>query len=63
MAGRVLYFSQKWISQQLRDDKKQEQIKKLTSKLPCDGVAEKSMNLGLRFLAVLFFICMLAIVL
>jgi hypothetical protein len=42
MAGRVLYFSQKWISQQLRDDKKQEQIKKLTSKLPCDEVTEKS---------------------
>jgi len=33
MAGRVLYFNQKWISRQLRDDKKQEQKdKKLVQK-------------------------------
>ena len=70
MAGRVLYFNQEWIPQQLRKDKKQEQkdqnaeqIKKLASKLPCNGVTEKSMNFGLRFFAVLYFIGMLAIVL
>ena len=40
-----------------------EQIKKLASKLPWGGVAEKSMNFGLRFFAVLYFIGMLAIVL
>ena len=70
MAGRGLYFSQEWISHQVRKDKKQEQkdqnaeqIKKLASKLPCNGVTEKSMNFGLRFFAVLYFIGMLAIVL
>ena len=45
------------------EEQNAEQIKKLASKLPWGGVAEKSMNFGLRFFAVLYFIGMLAIVL